>query len=168
MSHQPTTTNNNQQQPTPTTNNQQPTTNNPSSLTTSSETTEIIFQEESGDKDTVPRACVTRNTTMKPSEKRYLHHCSFRSEKNQRTEDKLITLMKKVCCQLSPLSHTQERGDPYTNLVRVKNESQVAKWKTKESGFSLKDKKSKFSLKLEPRFRKTNFKPILTEEVSRN
>ena len=57
---------------------------------------------------------------MRPSGRRYLHHCSFRSEKNQRTGDKLITLMKKVCCQLSPFSHTQERGDPYTNSVRVK------------------------------------------------
>ena len=37
-------------------------------------------------------------------------------------------------------THTQELGDPYTNLVRV-NENQVAKWKTKESGFSLKVKK---------------------------
>ena len=35
--------------------------------------------------------------------------------------------MKKVCCQLSPDSHTQERGDPNTKLVRVQNESQVAK-----------------------------------------
>ena len=94
---------------------------------------------------------MTRNSTMRPSGKRYLHHCSFRSEKNQRTEDKLITLMRKVCCQLSPFSHTQERRDPYTNFVRA-NENQVAKWKTKESGFSLKDKKSKFSLKLEQRF----------------
>ena len=65
-------------------------------------------------------------------------------------------------------SHTQEREDPYTNSVRVKNEIQVAKWKTKESGFSLKDKKSKSSLKLEPRFRNTSSKPILTEEVFRN
>ena len=31
----------------------------------------------------------------------------------------------------------------------------------------MKDKKSKFSLKSEPRSRSTNFKPILTEEVSR-
>ena len=78
---------------------------------------------------------------MRLSEKRYLHHCSFRSEKNQRTEDKLITLMKKVRSQLSPFSHTQVRGDPYTNLVRAKNENQIAKWRTRESGFSLKDKK---------------------------
>ena len=105
---------------------------------------------------------------MRPSEKRWLHHCSFRSEKNQRTRDKLIALMKNFCCQLCPFSHTQERWDPYTNLVRVKNESQVAQWKTKESGFSLKDTKSKFSLKSEPRFRNTNFKPILIEEVFRN
>ena len=33
---------------------------------------------------------------MRPSAKRSLHHCSFKSEKNQRTEDKLITLLKKV------------------------------------------------------------------------
>ena len=91
-----------------------------------------------------------------------------REEKNQRTVDKLITLVKKVCCQLSPFSHTQVRGDPYTNFVRAKNENQVAKWRTKESGFSLKDKKSKFSLKSELRSISTNFKPILIGEVSKN
>ena len=134
-----------------------------------SETSEMIFQEESIDMDTEPSYSCDAELDDETIEKaRYLHHCSFRSEKNQRTGDKLITLMKKVCCQLSPFSHTQERGDPYANLVRVKNENQVAKWKTKESGFSLKDKKSKFSLTLEPRFRSTNFKPILIEEVSRN
>ena len=31
------------------------------------------------------RTRAMRNTTMRLSEKRYLHHCSFRSEKNQRT-----------------------------------------------------------------------------------
>ena len=128
----------------------------------------MIFQEESGDIDTELSYLCDAELDDETIGKRYLHHCSFRSEKNQRTEDKLVTLMKKVCCQLSPFSHTQERRDPYTNLVRVKNENQVAKWKTKESGFSLKDKKSKSSLTLEPRFRNTNFKPILIEEVFRN
>ena len=88
-----------------------------------------------------PRTCVTRNSTMRPSRKRYLHRCSFRSEKNHRTEDKLVTLMKKVCCQLSPFSHTQERGDPCTNLVRVnkkksrngKRKNQDSPWKTKRA-----------------------------------
>ena len=107
-----------------------------------------------------PRTSVTRNSTMRPSEKRCLHHCSFSSEKNQRTGDTLRNLLKKGGCQLSPFTH--ERGDPYTNLVRLKNGSQVATWKTKESGISLKDK-SKFSLKSEQRFRSTISKPFLIE-----
>ena len=48
------------------------------------------------------RTRAMRNSTMSLSEKRYLHNCSLRSEKKQQTGDKLITLMKKVCCQLSP------------------------------------------------------------------
>ena len=75
----------------------------PSSLTTS--TTRRLLKSSSGTnpatKTRCPRTCVTRNSTMRLSGKRSLHHCSFRSEKNQRTEDKLITLLKKVCCQLS-------------------------------------------------------------------
>ena len=65
--------------------------------------------------------------------------------------------------------HTHKYGgNPYTNSVRAKNENQVAKWKTKESGFSLKDKKSKFLLKSDLRSRSTNFKPSLIKEASRN
>ena len=45
----------------------------------------------------------------------------------QRAADKLITLMREVCCQLCPFEHTQERRDPYMNLVRVR-ENQVEKW----------------------------------------
>ena len=65
---------------------------------------------------------------MRLSEKRYLHHFSCRSDKNQRTGDKLVPLMKKICCQLSPLSHVQVRGDPCTNQVQIclKNGNQVA------------------------------------------
>ena len=47
-----------------------------------------------------------------PSAERSLHHCSLRSEKNQRAVDKLITLQKKVCCRVSRcLSVTFEQGD---------------------------------------------------------
>ena len=49
---------------------------------------------------------------MRPLGKRSLHHGSFRSEKNQRTEDKLITLMKKVCCQLSLFFAHTSMGRP--------------------------------------------------------
>ena len=48
-----------------------------------------------------PRTCMTRSSVTRPSAERSLHHCSFRSE-NQRAEDKLITLLKKVSCQVSP------------------------------------------------------------------
>ena len=76
----------------------------PRSLTTS--TTRRLPKSSSGTnpatKTRCPRTCLTRNSTMRPSEKRSLHHCSVRTEKNQRTEDKLITLLKKVCCQVSP------------------------------------------------------------------
>ena len=52
------------------------------------------------------RTCVMSN----------LHHCSFRSDRNQRTEDKVITLMNKVCCQLSPCSHTTSTERPVHEL----------------------------------------------------
>ena len=53
-----------------------------------SETTEIFIQESS---TPGPRTCMTRRSVTTPSAERSLHHCSFRSEENQRTEDKLIT-----------------------------------------------------------------------------
>ena len=96
---------------------------------------------------------------MRLSEKRYLHHCSFRSEKNSYEESLLPA---------QSFFRTHKCGKtPKTNLVRLKNGNQVATWKTKESGFSLKDKKSKFLLRSELRSRSSNFKPILIEEVSR-
>ena len=92
----------------------------PSSLTTS--TTRRLLKSSSrrnpATKKRSPRTYVTWNLTMRPSVKIHLHHRSFRSEENQRTEDKLITFMKEVSCQLSHFSHTQERRDPCMNLVR--------------------------------------------------
>ena len=142
----------------------------PTSLTTSTtrKTSAMILQDESGDIDTEPSylcdAEVDDDTIGKA-----LSSPLFMQEREEPADRRqAYHSYEESWCQVSPCSHTQERGDPYTNLVRVKNESQVAKWKTKESGFSLKDKKSKFSLKLEPRFRNTNIKPILIEDVSRN
>ena len=52
--------------------------------------------------------CGTRRWTYQ--KKSFLHHCTLRTEKNQRTWDKLITLMKKVCYQLIPF-HTHKYGE---------------------------------------------------------
>ena len=131
----------------------------------------MIFQEESGDKETEPSYLCDAELDDETIGKALSSPLFIQERGDQRTEDKLITLMKKVCCQLSHFSHTQERRDPCTNLVhsvRAKN-NQVAKWKTEQSGFSLKDdKKGKFSLILEPRIRNTSSKPILKGEVFRN
>ena len=78
-----------------------------------------------------------RNSTMSLSEKRHLHNCSLRSKKNQRTWDKLIILIKKVCSQLSPFSHEQVRWNPCTNQVQIclENGNQVATWKQANQDF---------------------------------
>ena len=94
---------------------------------------------------------------MRSLEKRYLHHCSFRSEKKQRTWDKLMTLVKKVCCQLSPFSHRQVREDPYTNLIRARNENQVVKWRTKHSGFSFESQKEQILADVRTEIQKHEF-----------
>ena len=62
------------------------------------------------------------------------------------------------------LFRTQVREDPYTNLVRAKNENQVATWKTSKLGFSLEDRKSKFLLKSDLRSRSTNFMEIIDSQ----
>ena len=115
----------------------------PSSSTTTTSQRPLKISSRSPPATPGPRTCMTRRSVTTPTAERSLHHSSLRSEKNQRAADKLITLLKKVCCQLSPFSHTQVQGDPYTNLVSAKNESQVAKWKTSEAGFSIKDQKER-------------------------
>ena len=64
----------------------------PCSLKTS--TTQRLLKSSSGTNPATrcPRTGLTPNSTMRPSAERSPLHCSFRSEKKQRTEDKLITL----------------------------------------------------------------------------
>ena len=50
-----------------------------------SDTSAMIFQGESGDIDTEPSYSRDAELDDEIRRKRYLHHCSFRSEENQRT-----------------------------------------------------------------------------------
>ena len=50
-----------------------------------SETSAMIVQDESSDIDTEPSYSCDAELDEEIIEKRYLHHCSFRSEKNPRT-----------------------------------------------------------------------------------
>ena len=89
---------------------------------------------------------MTRRSVTTPSPERSLHHCSLRSEKNQRAVDKLITLLKKVCCQVSRcLSVMSEQGDLFPTSLdhyfETSEKTQVATQKMSESGFSLNDNK---------------------------
>ena len=59
-----------------------------------SETTEIFLQAQSS--DTISSHLHDAEPVTRPSTERSLYHCSFKSEKNQQTVDKLITLSKKV------------------------------------------------------------------------
>ena len=89
----------------------------PSSSTTTTSQRPLKFSSRSPPATAGPRTCTTRRSVTTPSAERSLHHCSFRSEKIQRAVDKLITRLKKVCCQVSHcLSDMWERGDPLMSL----------------------------------------------------
>ena len=73
----------------------------PNSSTTTTSQRPLKFSSRSPLETAGPRTCMTRRSVTTPSAERSLHHCSLRSEKNQRAVDKLVTLLKKVCCQVS-------------------------------------------------------------------
>ena len=143
----------------------------PSSLTTS--TTRRLLKWSStrnlATKTCCPRTCVTWNSTMRPSGKRYFHQCTFRREENQRTEDKL-TLSWRKCVASSVIFRTLKNAETVHELCSLSSCRERKPSREKENGKrnTLKDKKSKFSLTSELSFRNTNFKPILKGEVFRN
>ena len=138
-----------------------------------SETAEIFFQEESGDKDTEPSyLCVAElddeticralssplfiQEREEPADRRQAYH-TF--------EESLLPAQSFSVCHprtgrpmhelssLSWCSREKPSRDSENEQIRILLERQ---------------RKSKFSLTLEPRFRNTNFKPILIGEAFRN
>ena len=67
-------------------------------------TTQRLLKSRSPPATPGPRTCITQRSVTTPSAERSLHHCSFWSEKNQRTLDKLITLLKKSLLPSQSLS----------------------------------------------------------------
>ena len=133
-----------------------------------SETSAMIFQDESADLDTEPSYLCD----VELDDGDHRQSALFTNVHQEREEPanlrQAFNSYEESLLPAQSFFRTQVRGDPYSNLVRLKNGNQVATWKTKESGFSLIDKKSKFSLQSELRSRSMTFKPILIEEVSRN
>ena len=89
----------------------------PTSSTTTTSQRPLKFSSRSPPATRGPRTCMTRRSVTTPSAERSLHHCSLRSEKNLRAVDKLITLLKKVCCQVSRRLSVMERGDLLWNSL---------------------------------------------------
>ena len=82
---------------------------------------------------------------MSLSEKRYLHHCSLRSEKNQRTWDKHTILMKKSLLPAHSFFHTNKQSETrvptefkFVSKTEIKSRpgkraNQDSPWKTKRA-----------------------------------
>ena len=94
---------------------------------------------------------------MRMSEKRHLHHSSFRSEKKPANlrlayhsyEESLLPTQ-------SFFAHTSTERPVY-EPSSSQNGNQVATWKTKESGFSLKDKKKQILAEVRTEIQKHEF-----------
>ena len=133
-----------------------------------SETTENFLQESSSDTrpsylhdteisdDTIGRALSSPLFTKEreePADRRQAYH-SF--------EESLLPAQSFSVC------HVRTGRAVHELSSQGSRSREDATQKTSESGFSLNDKKSKFSLILEQRFTNTSSKPILIGEVSRN
>ena len=95
---------------------------------------------------------------MRLSEKRYIHHFIQEREEPANLRQAYHSDEESLLPAQSFFRHTQERGDPYTILVRArKNENQVATWRTKESGFSMKDKKEQILAEVRTEIQKREF-----------
>ena len=139
----------------------------PTSLTTSTtqETSAMILQDESDNKDTEPSnfcgAELDDETIGKAlSSPLFIQEREEPVDRSHSHEESLLPTQ-------SFFAHTRTER-PVHELSSCQKRKSSREMETKESRFSLKDKKNKISLKLIPRFRNTNFKSILIEEVSRN
>ena len=87
----------------------------------------------------------------------------------QRAVDELITLLTKVCRPVSRLLSVIEQGDLLWNSFIHKSQTsekiRAAAQKMSKSGFFWNDKESRFPLIVKQRFKNTNSRPIMTEEV---
>ena len=101
----------------------------------------MIFQDESRDKDTEPSYSCDAELDDEILRKALSSPLFIEERGEPANLRQAYHSHEESLLPAQSFSHTKVRGDPYTNLVRVKNENQVATWRAKESGVSLKDKK---------------------------
>ena len=136
-----------------------------------SETTEMIFQEESGDIDTEPSYLCDAELDDETIGKA-LSSPLFIQEREEPADRRQASLSheESLLPAQSFFTHTRTGETRTRTKFRFVSKTEIKSrlWKTSESGFSLKDKSSKFLLKSDLRSRNTNFKPSLIQEVFRN
>ena len=135
-----------------------------------SETTDIFLQEQPSNTrpsylhdseisdDTFGRALSSPLFTQEweePASRRQAYHS---------LEESLLPSQSLSVCHVKTERPVHELSSPGSSI----RENPSRDSEKSKSGFSLNDKKSKFSLIVEQRFRNTSSKPIMMEEVSRN
>ena len=140
------------------------------SPTTSTSQRLLIYSSRSPPATAIPQICMIWNSMSAPSAWRSLYHCSPRSEKMQRTVDKLITLLTKVCRQVSRRPSVMlDQGNLFSDhKFQTSEKIRVATQRMSKSGFFWNDRKRRFSLIVEQRFRNTSSRSIMIEEVSKS
>ena len=132
-----------------------------------SETYTAIFQNESVDIDTEPSHSFDAELDDELIKKGQSSQLFTQDQEAPANLRQTYHSHEEMSVTSSVPFHTNTvRRDPCTNHVQicVKNGNQLATWETSKSGFSLKDKKSKFLLQSDLRSRSTNLKPSLAEE----
>ena len=116
-----------------------------------SETSAMIFQDESVDKDTEPSYLCDAELDDETDGKA-LSSPLFIQERGESADRRQAchSYEESLLPAHSFSTHTHKNGETRARTLFVQT-NQVAKWKTKQSGFSLKDKKGKFSLILASR-----------------
>ena len=143
----------------------------PTSSTTTTSQRQLKVSSRSPPVTPGPRTCMTLRSVTSPSAWRSLHHC-FRSEKNQRAVEKLVTLLKKVYCHVSrslSVGHvrTGRLVNEFGSLSSCVRENPCRDSEYQQIRILLDDKRANSRMIVEHRF-KTSSKSVMTEEVSKN
>ena len=114
------------------------------------------------------RTCVMPNSTVRRLEKRYLHHCSSRSEKNQRTEDKAYHSHEESLLSAQSLIAPARTERLVHELIPCQKRKSSRDSENERIRIILERQKEQILAEERTEFRNTNFKPILIEEALRN
>ena len=131
-----------------------------------SETTEMSSRRNPATRIRSLRTCVTRNSTMRPSGKRYLHYCSFGREESADRRQDYHSFEESLLPAQSFSTHTKT-GRPVHGISSCRQKPS-REMENKTIRILRERQKDRFSMILEQRFKNSNFKLNLIGDVSRN